>query len=170
LKKNNSSLVSKIKKIKILLSDVDGVLTDGGMYYTVDGLVMKKFNVKDGMGTVLLKKNGFKVGVITSDTSMIAQVRSERLKLDFSYIGVMDKSIALREICEKENCSVKNIAYIGDDVNDLEIMKLVGFSACPKDAVSSVVEVSDYICKAKGGSGCLREIADLIIVNKKKEV
>lgn len=154
---------SKLKKIKIVLSDIDGVLTDGGMYYTEDGMVMKKFFVKDGMGTTLLKKAGFLTGVISTDVSLINKTRSERLKMDFVYLGVWEKEKTLDEICTQTKLSPENVAFIGDDVNDLLILQKVGFAACPADAVDEVKKIVHYKCKKKGGKGAYREIADLIL-------
>ncbi|MFA6980812.1 MAG: HAD-IIIA family hydrolase [Ignavibacteriaceae bacterium] len=154
---------SKLKKIKIVLSDIDGVLTDGGMYYTEDGMVMKKFFVKDGMGTTLLKKAGLLTGVISTDVSLINKTRAERLKMDFIFLGVWEKEKTLDEICEQTKLSPQNIAFIGDDVNDLLILQKVGFAACPVDAVDEVKKFVHYKCKNKGGKGAYREVADLII-------
>lgn len=154
---------SKLKKIKIVLSDIDGVLTDGGMYYTEDGMVMKKFFVKDGMGTTLLKKAGLLTGVISTDVSLINKTRAERLKMDFLYLGVWEKDKTLDEICEQTKLSPENIAFIGDDVNDLQILQKVGFAACPIDAVDEVKKIVHYKCKNKGGKGAYREVVELIL-------
>jgi len=170
LKNNFSYLKKKLKLIKIYVSDVDGVLTDGGMYYTEAGLIMKKFNVKDGMGSVQLKKNGVKTGIITSDTSLVTKIRSERLKVDYIFIGSLNKIESLKEIQLKENISAKEIAFIGDDINDIEVLKSVGFSACPKDACDEVKRIVDYVSTKKGGEGCYREIADLILKSKNLEL
>ncbi len=156
---------SKLKKIKIILSDIDGVLTDGGMYYTEDGMVMKKFFVKDGMGTTLLKKAGFLTGAISTDVSLINKTRAERLKMDFIFLGVWEKEKTLEEICEQTKLSPENIAFIGDDVNDLQILQKVGFAACPVDAVDEVKKIVHYRCKNKGGKGAYREVADLLLKN-----
>ena len=156
-------LKDKLRKIKILLSDVDGVLTDGWMYYTEEGLSFKKFNVKDGMGSVKLREIGIQVGIITTDISPIAKVRSERLKLDYIIIGTWEKKKAAEEICLQNGFKMENIAFIGDDINDLEIIDAVGFSAAPKDAVNKVLKKVDYICKKKGGEGCFREVADMLL-------
>ena len=153
----------KLKKIKVFLTDVDGVLTDGGMYYTAEGLAMKKYYVRDGMGSVLLRKAGFEVGLISSDRSPIGQVRGERLLFDYNYIGVPDKCATLDEICKKNNYTYENIAFIGDDVNDLGILKIVGFSAAPHDAAEEVKKIVDYVCKKDGGDGAYREVADLLL-------
>jgi len=157
---------SKLAKIKLVITDVDGVLTDGGLYYTKEGLVMKKFNVKDGMATRRLRENGFKCGIISTDGAEIIEVRNKRLKMDFLVTGTWNKLEKLNEICEAENIELENVAYLGDDVNDLEIINGVGFSAAPSDAVDSVLNAVDYICKLKGGDGVFREFAELIISAK----
>lgn len=159
-------LLLKLKNIKILLTDIDGVLTDGGMYYTEDGMIMKKFFVKDGMGTTLLKKAGFLTGVISTDVSLINQTRAERLKMDFIHLGVWEKDKALEEICGEIKLLPENIAFIGDDVNDLSILQKVGFAACPKDACDEVKKLAHYICKKKGGKGAYREVANLLLNNQ----
>jgi len=157
------AFTARLKKIKILLTDIDGVLTDGGMYYTEEGMVMKKFFVRDGMGTSLLHKAGFKTGIISTDVSPIANVRGERLKMDFIYLGVWEKDKALEEICKAEKISFEHVAFIGDDVNDIEIVKKVGVAVCPKDASDEIKKLAHYICKKKGGNGAYREIVDLIL-------
>ncbi len=160
-------LLQKIKKIKVVLTDVDGVLTDGAMVYSEEGLYLKRFNVKDGMGSALLKQAGFKVGLISTDVSLIAKTRGERLKFDFVEIGSMDKVKSLDEICRTQGVKREECAFIGDDVNDLEILQCVGFSAAPADAVTEIREVVDYICEKNGGAGAYREFADLIRKNQK---
>ena len=161
-------LNDKISKIKIVLTDIDGVLTDGGLYYTDEGLVMKKFFVRDGMGAVLLKENGLEVGILSSDKSEIATARGKRLNLELVYYGVKDKRQVLDEICFLRNVKMENLAFIGDDVNDIEALKAVGLSACPKDAVESIGSIVDYVCQKEGGRGAFRELADLILKSKKK--
>ena len=157
------TLKEKISKIKIVLTDIDGVLTDGGLYYNDEGIVTKKFFVKDGMGAVLLKEKGIEVGIVTSDNSDIAIARGKRLKLDLVYNSVKDKKEIMNEVCFVRNLNPGNIAFIGDDVNDLGILQMVGLSACPNDAVNEVKNVVDYICKKDGGKGAFRELADMII-------
>lgn len=160
--------ISRLSKIKIVITDVDGVLTDGGLYYTSDGLVMKKFNVKDGMGMKLLRDAGLKNAIITTDTSELIKIRGERLKVDYLYLGVWDKENKLMEICSSENILPENTAFIGDDVNDIGIIKAVGFSACPKDAVSQIKDIVDLVLPTKGGKGVFREFADLVLKSKMK--
>lgn len=157
----------KISNIKLLLTDVDGVLTDGGMYYTKEGLVMKKFNVKDGMGVYLLRQKGVETGIISTDSSPILKVRGERLQLSLCFDSVTDKKKKLDEICRKRNLTYEEVAFIGDDVNDCEILRTVGFSAAPFDAVDEVISIVDYVCKKSGGDGAFREIAELILKYKK---
>lgn len=160
--------IDKIKKIKIVLTDVDGVLTDGGMYYTEDGLVMKKFNVKDGMGAVKLREAGFITGLISTDTNPINAVRGERLRMDYVFNGIWEKHKTAKEIAEKEKLTLENVAFLGDDINDLEVMKCVGFSASPSNAVDEVKKTVDYVCERKGGEGAYREFAS-IFLNLRKD-
>ncbi|MCF6268116.1 MAG: HAD hydrolase family protein [Melioribacteraceae bacterium] len=154
---------SKLTKIKLVITDVDGVLTDGGLYYTQEGLVMKKFNVKDGIGTRRLKEFGFECGIISTDSLELIEVRNRRLKMDFVITDIWNKLEKLKEICKEKNLELENVAYIGDDINDLEIINGVGFSAAPSDAVSLILDSVDYVCKRKGGDGVFREFAELII-------
>ncbi len=164
MKKN---LLSKLSKIKIVVSDVDGVMTDGGMYFTDSGLFMKRFDVKDGMGVILLKRTGLLTGIITSDSTEIIKSRVKRFEPDLIGIGIWEKLDFIKSYLEQENLTLENVAYIGDDVNDLDILQAVGFSACPNDAIDEVKNIVDYICKKNGGNGAFREFADLIIKNKK---
>lgn len=159
----SSEHLLKLKKIKLVITDVDGVLTDGGLYYTSDGLIMKKFNVKDGMGMKLLRDSGIKNAIITTDTSELIKIRGERLKVDHLYLGVWDKDNKLMEICNLEHILPENVAFIGDDVNDSGIIGVAGFSACPNDAVQSIKDSVDLILSTNGGQGAFRELADLIL-------
>ncbi len=154
---------SKLAKIKLVITDVDGVLTDGGLYYTREGLVMKKFNVKDGLGTRRLKEFGFGCGIISSDGSDLIEIRNKRLKMDFLITDTWNKLEKIKEVCEENNLVLENVAYLGDDINDLEIIKGVGFSAAPSDAVDIILETVDHVCKRMGGDGVFREFAELII-------
>jgi 3-deoxy-D-manno-octulosonate 8-phosphate phosphatase (KDO 8-P phosphatase) len=133
------------------------------MYYTGTGLSMKKYNVHDGLGSMLLKQAGIKIGLITSDNTSLGALRGERLGFHHVYIGVWDKDKALLEICEKEKCEPLEVAYIGDDLNDLPIMKLVGFSSAPSNGMAAVRKQVDYVCAREGGHGAYREVADLIL-------
>ena len=162
-----TELAKKCKSIKIVLTDVDGVLTDGGMYYSKNGEVMKKFNTRDGMGVELLSKNHIGTIIITKEKSEIVKQRGKKIKVLKTYIGISKKENLLEKICKENKVSLNNIAYIGDDINDLEIMKRVGFSATPKNGIEKIKNISDYICESNGGDGVFREITELIISLKK---
>ena len=147
-------------EIKLFLSDVDGTLTDGGMYYSENGDELKKFNTRDGMGFQMLRERGIKIGIITSENMALNKRRFEKLKVDFLVQGKRNggKLEAALEICSQLNISLKNVAFIGDDVNDVELLSRVGFAACPADACSDVKNVSGIIVtRKKGGEGCVRE-------------
>ena len=159
----NKKILEKCKKIKILISDVDGVLTDGGMYYSEKGEELKKFNTRDGMAVELIQKNEIPVILMTKENSKIVLQRAKKIKIKKSYIGIDEKERKLPEICKKFKVKLENIAYIGDDVNDLEIMKKVGFSATPNDGIIEAKKICDYICTKNGGDAAFREFADLII-------
>ncbi len=160
------SFSDKLKNIKLVITDVDGVLTDGGLYYTSEGLVMKKFNVKDGMGMRMLRENGIKNAIITTDVSDLIKVRGERLRVEYLFLGVWDKENKMKEICEQENILPENIAFIGDDVNDIGIINEVGFSACPFDSVEEIKELVNVVLTKKGGEGVFREFSDFILKHR----
>ncbi len=161
-----TDIIEKLKQIKMLITDVDGVLTDGGLYYTEEGMIMKKFNVKDGMGTFLLRNKGVLCGIISTDVSPVITKRGERLKMDFTYIGIHDKKSKMLELCDEYGITPEEVAFIGDDVNDISIIETVGFSAAPSDAVDKIIDMVDYICVREGGKGAFREVVDLILKHK----
>ena len=157
-------LNEKLSRIKLLLTDCDGVLTDSGVYYGEAGESLKKFNIRDGMGVErLLKYAGVTTGIITGELSPSVKKRAEKLKITELHLGVKDKPVVFKEIINRLNLQPNEVAYLGDDVNDLEVMKLAGLKACPADAIGFIKNVADYICESKGGKGCFREIAELII-------
>ena len=172
--KTNSSLLTtqstlpqkSTTKIKLLLTDVDGVMTNGGMYYTADGDVMKKFHVHDGMGLQLLQQTGVKVGIITSENNQIVQKRFEKLHLDFLTQGQRNqgKLTTAKAICEQMGIGLQEVAYIGDDVNCMELLQQVGLAACPSNATELIKRIPGIIVlKKKGGEGCVREFVEVII-------
>tara|TARA_B100000315_G_C14110358_1_gene377858 strand:+ start:15 stop:515 length:501 start_codon:yes stop_codon:yes gene_type:complete len=163
---NRNKLNQKCKKIKLVVTDVDGVLTDGGMYYSEKGEVMKKFNAKDGMGVELLLQNNIKTILLTRENSKIVKKRGLKIKVASTITGIQNKELHVGTICRKFRVIPKEIAYIGDDVNDIEISKLVGLSASPFDGVAQFKKNVDYICKNKGGNGAFREFVDLIIISR----
>lgn len=156
-------------KIKLFLSDVDGVMTDAGMYYTESGDEFKKFNTHDGMGFELLRKAGIKTGIITSENTKIVERRAAKLKVDYLYQGKRNdgKLGAAKEICAKEGITLDQVAYIGDDINCLELLSHVGIAACPSNAVKTIQAIPAIIqLKTAGGNGAVREFIDLILENK----
>lgn len=162
-----SDLSIRCSKIKIVITDVDGVLTDGGMYYTSKGDVMKKFFTRDGMGVTLLKNSNIHTLIVTKEKTMMVRQWAKRMKIKKVFDGVIQKELILDKICNSFNVTYEQVAYIGDDINDLNLLKLVGLSATPNDAINKAKEIVHYKCKAKGGDGAFRELADLILSNKK---
>lgn len=160
----NEILKQKASAIKLLLTDCDGVLTDAGVYYGDDGESLKKFNMRDGMGAERLRKfAGVNVGIITGERSPSVIKRAEKLQITELHLGIKDKPAVFKEISNRLGLEPHEIAYIGDDYNDIEIMQLVGLTACPADALPYVKVYADFVCEAKGGEGCFREFAELII-------
>ena len=151
------------KNIKILLTDVDCVLTDGGMYYTSNGDIMKKFHTRDGMGVNMLRRKGIPTIIITKEKTQMVKKWAKKMSIEHVYDGIQEKEKILEKICKKYNVESDVIAYIGDDINDIGLLEKVGLSVCPNDAIESVKKICSHVCNAKGGDGVLREIADIII-------
>jgi YrbI family 3-deoxy-D-manno-octulosonate 8-phosphate phosphatase len=167
LKQENEHLKKKIEKIKIVVTDNDGVLTDTGVYYSSQGEELKRFSIRDGMGVERLRKHiGIETVIITGENSGAVKTRAEKLKIAEYYLGVKDKLKVLEEIKRKNNIVEENIAYIGDDVNDIAMMKLVGLTATPADGTVFIKDFADFICNSNGGNGAFREFAELIIAFK----
>ena len=151
-------------KTKLLLSDVDGVLTDAGMYYTENGDEFKKFSTYDGMGFQLLQKTGIKVGILTTEDRELNRRRAKKLGLDFDFHAANDKLQIVKDLCLKENITLDQVAYIGDDVNCLGLLSHVGIAACPNNAVPKIKAIPNIIqLKKNGGDGVLREFAELFL-------
>ncbi len=149
--------------IRVVVSDVDGTLTDGGMYYSAQGEAMKRFSAHDGMGVTLLQRSGIEVVLMTSDKTGISKARARKLGINRVLEDIGDKKTAINALAESLQVPLSAIAYIGDDVNDEAPLKLCGVSACPNDAVPLVQEWSQYICKSKGGHGAFREFAEMLL-------
>lgn len=162
----NAKLILKCKKIKVLLTDVDGVLTDGGMYYSNKGDILKKFHARDGMGVNILLKKKIPTIIVTKEKNPVVTKWAKKMNIYQVLNGVLEKETVIDEICKKLKIKSNEIAFIGDDVNDLELMKKIGFSATPYDGVKEAVKISDYRCKSKGGEGAYREVVDLIFFAK----
>ena len=154
------------KSIKLFLCDVDGTLTDGGMYYSENGDESKKFNTRDGMGFQLLREAGIKTGIITSEDTKIVENRAKKLKVDFLYQGKRNggKLAVAKEVCTQLSITLDEVAYIGDAINCIELLEVVGIKACPADACESVKDMSCIrVMKNKGGKGCVREFIEEIL-------
>jgi len=153
----------QLKKIELLLLDVDGVLTDGRIIYSNDGQETKAFDVKDGHGLKLMQRAGIRVGIITGRQSQIVVQRAEELGVTYLYQGCRDKLEPYMEILEKSGLTDEQVAYVGDDVVDLPVLTRVGFAATVSDAVEDVKPYVHYIAERPGGRGAVREICDLIL-------
>ena len=157
-----------LKEISLFATDVDGVLTDAGMYYSESGDEWKKFNTRDGMGIKLLQKAGLITAIVTQERTRLVARRAEKLAIPELHQGVMDKLSVIREMAARHRLSLQQVAYIGDDVNDIEALKAVGFSAAPADGLPQVLKVVDYICRQKGGEGAVRELVEMILLSRDK--
>ena len=155
--------LSVLRGIKLFATDVDGVLTDAGMYYGESGDEWKKFNTRDGMGIKLLQRAGVITAIVTQERTKLVARRAEKLAIPELHQGVMDKLSCVREMAARHGITLSQVAYIGDDINDLETLKAVGFSATPADGMPKVTAVVDYICRKKGGEGAVREIIEMIL-------
>ena len=152
-------------QIKLFLCDVDGTLTDGGMYYSETGDELKKFNTRDGMGFQLLREAGIKTGIITSENTHIVEIRAKKLRLDYLRQSKRDggKVAAAQEICDELGITLNEVAYIGDDINCFDLLSAVAIAACPADAVPRVRDIPGiHQMKMKGGEGCVREFIDFL--------
>lgn len=147
--------------IKFLGLDVDGTLTDGGMYYTESGEEFKRFDTKDGRGIIELQKQGVEVGLLSSGfKSKMIEGRANTLKIKRYYVGTDPKLGILEQWCKDMKIDLKQVAYIGDDINDRAIINAVGFTACPADAVPTIKDIVDVVLSNKGGYGCVREFIE----------
>lgn len=157
---------SVLRNIKLFATDVDGVLTDAGMYYAESGDEWKKFNTRDGMGIKMLQAQGVVTAIITMEQTNIVARRAQKLKIEEVFQGITNKAEVLASLSVKYDIALEHMAYIGDDVNDLPALEIVGFSCAPADCVHEVRSVVDYVCEKRGGEGAVREIADKILQMK----
>lgn len=149
--------------IKLIILDVDGTLTDGQITIGSDGKEYKNFNVKDGMAITQSLNNNIGIAIITGRTSQIVEIRAKELGINNVYQGIKNKSDKVKELANKNKINLEEVAFIGDDINDLEAMHIVGFRGCPLDASNEVKEVSDFVSSQKGGYGAVREIIEYIL-------
>jgi 3-deoxy-D-manno-octulosonate 8-phosphate phosphatase (KDO 8-P phosphatase) len=153
----------KKSQIKLIALDVDGVLTDGKLLIGSNGVEYKNFHVKDGMGISLARFHGIKVAIITGRESESVQIRSKELNIDYLYQGITNKKEVLYEIVESLGINLNNVFYMGDDINDIPVIELVGFSAAPKDAIDIVKRSVDFVSNFNGGNGAVREVIELVL-------
>ena len=169
-KQSRKQILNKASKIKLLLTDCDGVLTDTGVYYSANGEALKRFSIRDGMGVERLRKYaGVETGIITGEETEIVRRRAEKLKMTEIHLGINYKDRTLLEILERRNLTRGEVAFIGDDSNDVSVMKIAGLSACPADATEFAKQAADLIVGNTGGNGAFRDFAELIIEAKTKK-
>jgi len=148
---------------KLVVTDIDGVWTDGGMYYDEHGNEWKKFNTYDSAGVLFLQKLNIPVAVCTGEKTNSVKRRAEKLNMDYLFQGVSDKKKVILDLCNSLGISLKEVAYLGDDLNDIEMLKLSGFSACPSSSPKYVKDIVDLVLDKKGGEGVFREFVEAII-------
>lgn len=152
-----------MKLPKLILTDIDGVWTDGGMFYDQTGNEWKKFNTSDSAGVLFCKKLNIPVGIITGETTEIVKRRAEKLKIDYLFQGITTKLQVAKSLCEKLNISLDEVAYIGDDIGDITLLKAVGISAAPNNASTYIKKIVKFTTQKKGGEGAFREFVETII-------
>ena len=148
---------------KLILSDIDGVWTDGGMYYDAMDIELKKFNTSDSAGVLFAHFLGIPVGIITGENTQIVQRRANKLKVEYCFLGVKDKMNVVRDLCADLNISMSEVAYIGDDLNDMEVLSSVGFAGVPSSAPKYVKALANIRLTKKGGDGVFREFVEYLI-------
>lgn len=148
---------------KMIISDIDGVWTDGGMYYDELGNELKKFNTSDSAGVLFSKIVKIPVAIITGEKTKLLERRIAKLKIEHLYMGITDKLSCAKDLCSQFNISLSDIAYIGDDINDIELLQNVGLSACPSNAPSYIKKICDWNIDTKGGDGAFRAFVEKIL-------
>ncbi|WP_374634546.1 KdsC family phosphatase [Ferrovibrio sp.] len=163
----DAALVEKFRKIKLLSLDLDGTLTDGGLYYAEDGSELRKYHVQDGLGIVMCMKEGIEVCLLTlSNTGAIAK-RAERLRIKRYEMGILDKLTRIRAFCTEMGIGLDEVAHVADDVNDLPLLRSIGLPIAVANARPEVKAVSAYVTQARGGDGAVREVCDLLLHHSK---
>lgn len=161
--RDTKTIARKARHIKLLLLDVDGVLTDGGIYYSATGAEMKRFNAHDGYGVVRAREHGLKLGIISGRKTPIVETRAKEMQITDVIQGASDKITAMEDLRARHRLRLDQIAFIGDDLFDIPLLNAVGFSAAPGNALPEVRRVVDYVARLHGGDGAVREVIDLII-------
>jgi len=155
---------------KLVLSDIDGVWTDGGMYYDQTGNEWKKFNTSDSAGVIFCHALNIPVGIITGEDTAIVKRRAEKLKIDYLFMGIKNKLEVALNLCNKLNVDLKEVAYIGDDILDIPLLKQAGFSAAPRNAPQYIKDLCKFSLNLKGGEGAFREFVELVIGGGIKDI
>jgi 3-deoxy-D-manno-octulosonate 8-phosphate phosphatase (KDO 8-P phosphatase) len=163
MNRNLNAVQARLSQVKLLALDVDGVLTDGGLYYSNSGEELKKFNVKDGQGIKLVIQTGIEVVIISASNSAATLHRAKKLGIKRAFIGIEDKLATLEQICQELNLSLAQVAYVGDDLNDLPILKSVGCPLTVADAIPENLAQAVYVTELPGGQGAVREICNLLL-------
>lgn len=153
---------------KLIITDIDGVWTDGGMYYDQRGNEWKKFNTSDSAGVLFCKKINIPVCIITGENTEIVKRRADKLKIEFLYQGINNKLQVAQDLCENLKISLSEVAYIGDDIGDIALLKAAGFSAAPANASNYIKDIVHYVTKLKGGEGAFREFVEHILSQEDK--
>lgn len=165
----NQSIIDKAQKIKLIATDVDGVLTEGFVFIRDDAEEpFGKFNILDGFAVIMAREVGIKTAVISGRKSEATEARCRKLGMDMAFTGVKDKSVQIREIAKYFNIGLDEIAYIGDDLIDFPALKLVGLKCSPSNAVNEIKEYVDYVSNYHGGHGAFRDIVELILKSQDK--
>ena len=162
------ALRRRVRRVRMVIMDVDGVLTDAGMYYSESGEELKKFNTRDGHGITLLHSAGIKTALVTRERTPIVTRRAAKLGITEVHQGALDKLPVVKGILEKHGVAPAEACYIGDDVGDREVMGYVGFAAAVADALPEIKKVAHYVTRKRGGEGAVREVCDLILSSREK--
>jgi YrbI family 3-deoxy-D-manno-octulosonate 8-phosphate phosphatase len=157
------TLVDRLRRVRLLAMDVDGVLTDAGMYYADNGDELKKFNTRDGQGIALARELGIRTVILTGETTNLVTRRAEKLRVDHLRQGVIDKRAALLEILTAEELSPDQACYVGDDLNDMGVLETVGLAVVVHDAMRSPRKLAHYVTATRGGEGAIREVCEMIL-------
>lgn len=160
----------RARSIKLVVMDVDGTLTDSAMYYSARGEELKRFSTRDGMGITLLHRSGIQTAIVTSENSEIVTRRAEKLGIKEVVLGCHDKTTTFYDISRRLKIAPSDIAYIGDDVNDLHVMSLCGLAGCPSDAVPAIQNMAHFVSTFSGGNGAVRDFIEFILTSQGKSI
>ncbi len=165
---NNFFINKKLSRVQLVVTDVDGVLTDSGIYLDKEGQIIRKYNVKDGLGIKLLQEIEIKVAFLSGGSGKSIISRAQQLNIEYCLVGVKNKLDAIKNLQEELNISKEHTLFIGDDLNDMDVKDRVSLILSPNDAVESFKSITDYILKSKGGEGAIRELVEMILKAKKE--